>query len=112
MRGAEVVNDKTVVGLDVHATMTIAAALRLATGELCLRRLNGPPREAVSYLQGLPGPVIATYEAGPMGYGLARAAADRGLDVRVCADQPDPSGTRGRGTNHLARLVDMRPHAE
>jgi transposase len=29
--------------------------------------------------------VLATYEAGPTGYGLARAAAAHGIEVRVCA---------------------------
>lgn len=104
------VNDKTAVGLDVHATMTIAAALELGTGELSLRRLNGQPRTAVSYLQGLAGSVIATYEAGPMGYGLARAAAELGLDVRVCAPGSIPARsdrikTDKRDAERLARLL-------
>ncbi len=103
-------NDKTAVGLDVHATMTVAVALGLGTGELSMRRLNGPPREAVSYLQGLPGAVIATYEAGPMGYGLARAAAEHGLDVRVCAPGSIPARrdqikTDKRDAERLARLL-------
>jgi hypothetical protein len=78
-------NDRTIVGLDVHGTATQAAALEIATGELAFRRISGPPSGVVGYLQRLPGSVLATYEAGPMGYGLARAAAERGLDVRVCA---------------------------
>jgi transposase len=85
MGGAGVVNDRTIVGLDVHGTATQAAVLELATGELSFRRVNGPPSESIGYLQRLPGRVLATYEAGPMGYGLARAAAELGLDVRVCA---------------------------
>ncbi len=32
-------NDRTVVGLDVHGTATQAAALELATGELTFRRV-------------------------------------------------------------------------
>jgi hypothetical protein len=66
-----VLNDKTAVGLDVHGTATQAAVLELATGELSFRRVSGAPSEVVGYLQGLPGNVLATYEAGPMGYGLA-----------------------------------------
>jgi transposase len=85
MGGADAVNDKTLVGLDVHARMTLAASLVLSTGELRFRRLSGPPRSAVDYLEQLPGPVVAIYEAGPVGYGLAREAAARGIDVRVCA---------------------------
>lgn len=78
-------NHKTLAGLDVHARATIAAELELETGELRFRRIAGPPRSAVNYLEELPGPVLATYEAGPMGYGLAREAAARGIEVRVCA---------------------------
>ena len=72
MGGADVHNHRTLVGLDVHAKATIAAGLELDTGELRFRRINGPPRSAVNYLEELPGPVMATYEAGPVGYGLAR----------------------------------------
>lgn len=104
-------NDRTVVGLDVHGTATQAAALQLATGELTFRRVNGPPSETIGYLQGLPGRVLATYEAGPMGYGLARAAADRGLDIRVCAPgsilrRPhERIKTDRRDAERLARLL-------
>jgi transposase len=73
------------VGLDVHAKATVGAALELASGELRFGRVNGPPRSVVNYLEELPGPVLAVYEAGPAGYGLAREAAERGIEVRVCA---------------------------
>jgi transposase len=111
MGGADVVNDRTVVGLDVHGTATQAAALELATGELTFRRVNGPPSEIIGYLQGLPGRVLATYEAGPIGYGLARAAAELGLDVRVCAPgsilrRPhERIKTDRRDAERLARLL-------
>lgn len=104
-------NDRTVVGLDVHGRATQAAALELATGELTFRRVNGPPSETIGYLQRLPGKVLATYEAGPTGYGLARAAAERGLDVRVCAPgsilrRPyERIKTDRRDAERLARLL-------
>ena len=69
----------------MHARASVAAGLELESGELWFRRVNGPPRAAVNYLEELPGPVLATYEAGPTGYGLAREAAGRGIEVRVCA---------------------------
>ncbi len=78
-------NDRTLVGLDVHARATVAAGLDLESGELRFRRINGPPRSVVNYLEELPGPVSAVYEAGPVGYGLAREGAVRGIAVRVCA---------------------------
>lgn len=78
-------NHRTLVGLDVHARSTVPAVLDLASGELTFRRLNGPPRSVVNYLETLPGPVLAVYEAGPTGYGLAREAAAQGIGVLVCA---------------------------
>lgn len=104
-------NDRTIVGLDVHATATQAAALELATGELTFRRVNGPPSGTLGYLQGLPGRVLAVYEAGPMGYGLARAAAELAVDVRVCAPgsilrRPhERIKTDRRDAERLARLL-------
>lgn len=78
-------NHRSLVGLDVHARATVAAGLELDSGELRFRRINGPPRSVVNYLEELPGPVLAVYEAGPTGYGLAREAAAQGIEVRVCA---------------------------
>ncbi len=78
-------NHRTLVGLDVHARSTIPAVLDLHSGEVSFCRLNGPSRSVVNYLETLPGPVLAVYEAGPTGYGLAREAAAQGIEVRVCA---------------------------
>ena len=102
---------KTMVGLDVHAKATVAAVLDLDSGELRFGRISGPPRSVVNYLEGLPGPVVATYEAGPCGYGLAREAAEQGIEVRVCAPGliPRASGDRvktdRRDAERLARLL-------
>jgi transposase len=101
---------KSVVGLDVHATQTHACVLSPETGELRSKRLNGPPRRALDHLEGLQEPVLAVYEAGPTGYGLARGGAERGLDVRVCAPGSIPKApsdrikTDRRDAERLARL--------
>jgi transposase len=111
MGGADVSNDRTIVGLDVHGKATQCAVLELASGELSFRRVIGAPSEVVDYLQGLPGRVLGTYEAGPVGYRLARVAAERGLDVRVCAPGSiprkahDPIKTDRRDAERLARLL-------
>src|SRR3954465_1586485 len=75
----------SLVGLDVHASQTHAAVLDMSTGELRGVRLRMAPGQVVEFLQTLPGPVRAVYEAGPTGFGLARAAIDRGIEVRVVA---------------------------
>lgn len=105
-------NHRTLVGLDVHAKASIAAGLELESGELRFRRIAGPPRSAVDYLEQLPGPVLATYEAGPCGYGLAREAAARvGIEVRVCAPGSIPRKpnervkTDRRDAERLVRLL-------
>jgi transposase len=101
----------SVVGLDVHASQTHAAILDVSSGELRGVRLRMPPGQVVEFLATLPGPVRAVYEAGPTGFGLARAAIDRGIDVRVVAagKVPRASGDRiktdKRDAERLARLL-------
>jgi transposase len=62
-------------------------------------------------LEGLTGPVRAVYEAGPTGFGLARAAIERGIDMRVVAagKVPRASGDRiktdRRDAERLVRLL-------
>jgi transposase len=101
----------SVVGLDVHASQTHAAVLDMATGELRGVRLRMAPVQVTEFLATLPGRVRAVYEAGPTGFGLARAAAQRGIDVRVVAagKVPRASGDRvktdKRDAERLARLL-------
>ena len=101
----------TLVGLDVHARQTHTAILHLDSGELAVSRLRMAPEEVVSFLATLPGPVLAVYEAGPTGFGLARAAAERGIDVRVVAPGSIPKGpgdrvkTDRRDAIRLVRLL-------
>jgi transposase len=102
---------KTLVGLDVHAAQTHAAVLDALTGELRVRRLVSPPGEVVSFLAGLGPGVRAVYEAGPTGFGLARAARERGVDLEVVAPGSIPKGsgdrvkTDRRDAVRLARLL-------
>lgn len=98
-------------GLDVHANQTHAATLDLATGELQRRRIQGPPERALDYLDGLGRDALAVYEAGPTGFGLARAAAERGIELRIAAPGLIPRGssdrvkTDARDAERLARLL-------
>jgi transposase len=100
----------TLVGLDVHAKQTHAAVLDPATGELGVSKLRVAPEEVVSFLQRLGPGVRAVYEAGPTGFGLARAARERGIDVRVAAPGsiPKPAGDRVKTDRRdAARLVRL-----
>jgi transposase len=98
------------VGLDVHAANTAVAILDPASGELRRQRLRATPTQLVDYLTTLE-PMRAVYESGPTGLALARAAAARGLDVRVCPPgsvgrrSTDRVKTDNRDAERLARLL-------
>ena len=98
------------VGLDVHARRTAAAAVVLGSGEVFKAQLAGPPGVAIEWLRTLPGPVRAVYEAGPTGFGLAGAARMAGIEMMVCSPgaiprQPgDRVKTDMRDALKLARL--------
>jgi transposase len=102
---------RSLVGLDVHASKVVAAVLDAETGELSTFRLPGCAVEAARFCAGLPAPVRATYEAGPTGYGLARALSARGLECVVAAPGKIPRAaadrvkTDRRDAEHLARLL-------
>jgi transposase len=98
------------VGLDVHARQTHAAVLDPVTGQLGVSRLRMPAVEVVGFLGGLGAGVVAVYEAGPTGFGLARAGRERGIDVRVVAPGsiPKASGDRVKTDRRDAiRLVRL-----
>src|SRR5215211_8364642 len=86
----------TLVGLDVHARQTHAAILDPASGELRVSRLRMPAVEVAGFLEGLGPRTLAVYEAGPTGFGLARAARARGIDMRVAAPGSIPRGSGDR----------------
>src|SRR3954447_864981 len=80
---------KTWVGLDVHVSGTVAAVLDRESGELRRRRLPGRAVEVAAFVAGRPGPVCATYEAGPTGFALAlsRPGFDGGLEAGLASWQ-------------------------
>ena len=99
------------VGLDVHQAQTVAAVLDPVSGELRVERLRGAPIDVVPvFLEGLSRPLRAVYEAGPVGFGLARAATARGIDLRVVAPGSIPRSpgdrvkTDRRDAKRLVRL--------
>jgi len=92
------VKPRTLVGLDVHAAKVVAAILDAETGELRFRRLGGESEPVVWLVSSLERPVRASYEAGPTGYGLARALERAGVECVVAAPGKTragrPSGLR------------------
>lgn len=104
---------RTSIGLDVHARSIVACGLEGETGEVFSRRLCPDHREVLDWIGGLPAPVAVTYEAGPTGFGLARALTAAGIDCRVAAPSKlqRPAGDRvktdARDAAHLARLLHL-----
>jgi hypothetical protein len=86
----------TLVGLDVHARQTHAAIVDPVSGELRVVKLRLAPIEVAAFLETLGPGVVAVYEAGPTGFGLARVARERGIDVRVVAPGSIPKGPGDR----------------
>ncbi len=104
---------RTSVGLDVHARTVVAAALDASTGEIQRAKLSADERGVLGWVSALPGPVAVTYEAGPTGFGLARALAAAGVECKVAAPSKlqRPSGDRvktdARDALHLAKLLHL-----
>jgi transposase len=102
---------RTLVGLDVHASKVVAAMLDAETGEIRFRRLPGEMGRTLALCAGLEPPVRAAYEAGPTGFGLARALGAAGVDCLVAAPGKIPRAaqdrvkTDRRDAEHLVRLL-------
>ena len=103
----------TWVGLDVHARKTVAGVLDASTGGLRSLRAPTLASETVQWLQQFAAPVRAAYEAGPTGYGLARACAAAGIACTVAAPSKIPRApgdrvkTDRRDAERLARLLRL-----
>jgi hypothetical protein len=70
---------------DVHVSGVVAARLERESGVLRVQRLAGGSDPVVQFVASLPGPVRASYEAGPTGFVLARKLEAIGVDCLVCA---------------------------
>ena len=104
----------TSVGLDVHALSVVAHAIDEETGKIARARLCPDHGEVLGWLHQLRGPVRVTYEAGPTGFGLARAINNSaGMECLVAAPSKlqRPAGDRiktdARDAAHLARLLRL-----
>ena len=107
------VEERTTVGLDVHARSVVAEAVDWSSGETFSRWLTPAPAEVLAWVSQLPGTVAVTYEAGPTGFGLARAFAAAGIRCEVVAPSKlqRPPGDRvktdRRDARRLARLLHI-----
>lgn len=102
----------TFVGLDVHARSVVAGVIEEATGELRVVRVPYRTDELVNWLAGQRAPVRVAYEAGPTGFGLARALGRADIRCTVAAPSLIARSPAGRGrksdgadAENLARLL-------
>ncbi|MET9913491.1 hypothetical protein ABZZ74_43200 [Streptomyces sp. NPDC006476] len=78
------------------------------TGELIRCRLTPQHVDVLGWISGLPAPAAVVYEAGPTGFGLARALSAAGIRCEVLAPSrlQRPAGERvktdARDALHLA----------
>ena len=86
----------TYVGFDVHARSAHAAAVDVMTGEFSRMRFGAGLDAPIAWLQSLPDPVRACYEAGPTGFGFYRAAVAAGVGMEVIAPGKTPRGKGDR----------------
>lgn len=109
-------NEVMAIGLDVHARSVRAAAIDTVTGEVLEAKLPPGTSEVVGWVRGIAGDhgqVHAAYEAGPTGFGLARALERVGVPCTVAAPSKiiRPAGDRiktdARDAILLARLLRM-----
>jgi transposase len=106
-----VLGEGTWVGLDVHARSVVGCAIDEAAGEIRTARIGARVEQVVAWVLAQPGPVAACYEAGPTGFGLARALTAAGVRCEVVAPSKleRPAGDRvktdRRDAERLARLL-------
>jgi transposase len=111
-----VFTENTSVGLDVHARSIAGAAIDTTTGEVLTARLGPDSAGVLAWLGELSsghGSLAVAYEAGPTGYGLARALGAAGHRCVVAAPSKivRPAGekvkTDAKDALLLARLLRM-----
>ena len=75
--------ERTTVGLDVHARSVVAEAVDWSTGQVFSTTLVPTSGVVLAWVARLPGPAAVTYEAGPTGFGLARAFTAAGVRCEI-----------------------------
>jgi len=95
LRETPVIQNRTCCGLDVHARSVWACVVDDDSGEMRTLRISPKTDEIVKWALALPGVGQVAYEAGPTGFGLARALLTAGVQCHVLAPSKmeRPSGS-------------------
>ena len=100
----------TAFGMDVHLRSTTVCALDADTGEAVTRRFPGNPwGEIAGWMDGFPGPSLAAYESGYLGFAPQRELAGLGVECVVAAVSKIPRSAADSASkndrNGLATLM-------
>ena len=104
-------NNRTSIGLDVHARSIRAAAFIPETGDVVEMGFGYDPEAVARWAKTMPQPAMCVYESGPTGFDLQRklAAADVGCAVGAVSKMIRPAGDRvktdRRDAVFLARML-------
>ena len=104
----------TAFGMDVHLRSTTVCALDADTGEAVTRRFPGNPwGEIAGWMDGFPGPSLAAYESGYLGFAPQRELAGLGVECVVAAVSKIPRSAADSASkndrNDAARMAKVLP---
>ena len=102
----------TAFGMDVHLRSTTVCALDAETGEAVTRRFRGNPwGEVAEWMSGFPGPSLAAYESGYLGFAPQRELSGLGVDCVVAAVSKVPRSAADLSSkndrNDAARMANV-----
>lgn len=102
----------TAFGMDVHLRSTTVCALDADTGEAVTRRFPGNPwGEIAGWMDGFPGPSLAAYESGYLGFAPQRGLAGLGVECVVAAVSKIPRSAADSASkndrNDAARMANV-----
>ena len=98
--------------MDVHLRSTTVCALDAETGEAVTRRFRGNPwGEVAEWMSGFPGPSLAAYESGYLGFAPQRELSGLGVDCVVAAVSKVPRSAADLSSkndrNDAARMANV-----
>ena len=98
----------TAFGMDVHLRSTTVCALDADTGEAVTRRFPGNPwGEIAGWMDGFPGPSLAAYESGYLGFAPQRELAGLGVECVVAAVSKIPRSAADSASKNDSVSVNL-----
>ena len=100
----------TAFGMDVHLRSTTVCALDAETGEAVTRRFRGNPwGEIAGWMDGFPGPSLAAYESGYLGFAPQRELAGVSVNLFFTSFAKQARRSRKGGFTGCANVISPIP---